>query len=245
MMHAIFEKVKSIPNVNYEYFNKLFSNASDSILDSINIIKIPKEKRFVTAEDKMDKILILLSGKVKAIEEHLSGDIYVFSRFDAPEIFGEMEMLGGIKDFRASLVAEIPSILVGLPVDIYAQLLKANQDLFIERVEAVVSRSCNDERDNRFYLRLKAIDRVKVFFFHAYEQNVYEQNRTDGLCILKIRRQEIADETGYSIKTINRAIKKLTETGLIKTVGQKIKINKEQYLKLLDELEHINETTES
>lgn len=237
IMHPIFEKVKETPKVNYEYFNKLFSKASESILDSINIIKVPKEKRFITAEDEMDRILILLSGKVKAIEEHLSGEIYVFSRFDAPEIFGEMEMLGGIKEFRASLVAETASVLVDLPVDIYAQLLKDNLDLFIERVEVVVRRSCNDERDNRFYLRLKAIDRVKVFFLHAYEHN-----QVGGLCTLKITRQEIADETGYSVKTINRTIKELVEVDLIKTVGQKIKINKEQYIKLLDNLERINKT---
>lgn len=244
-MHAIFEKVEKTPNVNYKFFNKLFSKAPDSILDRINIIKIPKEKRFVTAEDKMDKILILLSGRVKAIEEHLSGDIYVFSRFDAPEIFGEMEMLGGIKEFRASLVTETTCILVESPVHIYEELLKSNLDLLMERVEVVVRRSCNHERDNRFYLRLKAIDRIKVFFLHAYEQNVSEQNRADGLCELKIRRQEIADETGYSVKTVNRTIKKLTEADLIKTVGQKIIINKHQYFRLLDDLENINEAIDS
>lgn len=238
IMHPIFEKVKETPKANYEYFNKLFSKASDSALDSINITKVPKEKRFITAEDEMDRILILLSGKVKAIEEHLSGDIYVFSRFDAPEIFGEMEMLAGIKEFRASLVAETASVLVDLPVNIYAQLLIDNLDLFIERVKVVVRRSCDDERENRFYLRLKAIDRVKVFFLHAYEQN-----QVAGLCTLRTTRQEIADETGYSVKTINRTIKELVETNLIKTVGQKIKINKEQYFKLLDNLERINQTT--
>ncbi len=238
MKHPIFKKVRKTSNTDYEYFEQLFGDASDFILDSISLVKIPKEKRFITAEDEMDRILILLSGKVKAIEEHLSGDIYVFSRFESPEIFGEMEMLGGFKKFRASLVTESDSVLVELPVDIFSKLLKDNQDLFLKRVEVVVKRSSNDERDNRFYLRLKAIDRIKLFFSHAYEQN-----QVDDSCTLRITRQEMADETGYSVKTINRAVKELSESDLIKILGQKIQITKKQYLKILDDLEKINETT--
>lgn len=237
MKHPIFEKVKKTSNADYEYFKQLFADASNFILNSIKLVKIPKGKQFITAEDEMDRILILLSGKVKAIEEHLSGDIYVFSRFESPEIFGEMEMFAGFKNFRASLVTETASVLVELPVDTFSKLLKNNQDLFIKRVEVVVKRSNNDERDNRFYLRLKAIDRIKLFFRYAYEQN-----QVDDLCTLRITRQEMADETGYSVKTVNRVVKELSEADLIKIIGQRIQINKKQYLRILDDLEHINET---
>ena len=76
MKHPIFEKVKKTSNADYEYFKQLFADASNFILNSIKLVKIPKGKQFITAEDEMDRILILLSGKVKAIEEHLS-EIYM------------------------------------------------------------------------------------------------------------------------------------------------------------------------
>ena len=124
-------------------------------------------------------------------------------------------------------------MLVELPVDTLLQATKNNQDLFLKRVEVVVKRSNNDERDNRFYLRLKAIDRIKLFFRYAYEQN-----QVDDLCTLRITRQEMADETGYSVKTVNRVVKELSESDLIKIIGQRIQINKKQYLRILDDLEH-------
>ena len=54
---------------------------------------------------------------------------------------------------------------------------------------------------------------------------------------MKNTRQQISDETGYSVKTVNRVIKKLKEQELLTVVGQRIVINKTQYGKMLESID--------
>jgi CRP/FNR family cyclic AMP-dependent transcriptional regulator len=42
-------------------------------------------------------------------------------------------------------------------------------------------------------------------------------------------RQNLADETGLSLKSINRGVKKFWEAGLLTKRGNQLIINKEQY----------------
>lgn len=236
MNHPVFEKVKTTSNVELEFFKGLFKNASKTVLDTIQIINVPENNRFITVDDNVDKVLILLYGKVKAVEEYLTGDIYVFSKFEDPEIFGELEALGGFDKFRASLVTETPAVLAVLPVSSYMQLLREDTKLFFERVKLVVQRSSIDVKENRYFLRLKALDRIKIYMLRHYEQS-----QKSGIAIIRVTRQQMADETGYSIKTINRAIKSLLDDKLIILIGHKIRITKAQALRIREDLEYINE----
>ncbi len=248
-MHLIFDKITKIPRVDIDFFNKVFRNASDEILDTVQIIRIPEGRRFVAVDEEVDLIRILLSGKVQAMEEYLTGDIYIFSKFDAPEIFGEMEALGGINNFRASLETEEDSIIATLPIESYLQLVRDNTELLFERIRIIIKRSTNDQKENRLYLSLDATDRIKVYFIKQYRQYYQvnnnknnknnEKNKRDDkrkTYTFRATRQQIADETGYSVKTVNRTIKKLVQEGLISMVGQKFQISKEQYSDLTDSI---------
>ena len=55
--------------------------------------------------------------------------------------------------------------------------------------------------------------------------------------LINEKRQQIADEMGMSIKTVNRGIKKLKEDNLITIIKGKIYIDKNQYLKMIRILE--------
>ena len=61
------------------------------------------ERRFVTADDPVECIWILLQGKVKAKEEYPSGDVYVFRKFTAPEVFGGDGSAGRSGDLQGDL----------------------------------------------------------------------------------------------------------------------------------------------
>ncbi len=50
---------------------------------------------------------------------------------------------------------------------------------------------------------------------------------------MQIKRQQIADETGFSTKTVNRSIRKLSDNGLVTLDGRKIIISESQYEQLL------------
>lgn len=235
-MHSIFDKVRKIQGIDIDFFNKVFEDVPDDILDTVQIVRVPKGKRFVVVDEKLDNIRILLSGRVKAMEEYLTGEIFVFSRFDPPEIFGEIEALGNIDTFRASLVTEENSVFVTLPVDVYLEILKENTDLLFERIGTIIRRSSDEQKDTRLYMSIDAKDRIQIYFIRQYRQN----SKKD-LYTFRVTRQQIADETGYSVKTVNRTIKKLVDEGLITLVGQKFQLTQKQYLKMIDNFAHNTE----
>lgn len=239
-MHPIFDTAKGIPEIDYDFFNKVFKDVPKEILDTVQIVGISKGRRFVVADEKVDMIRILLSGKVKVMEEYLTGDIYAFSRFYPPEVFGEMEALGGIDSFLASLETEEDSMFATLPINSYLEILKKNSELLMERIRIILRRSSYEQRDNRLYLKIDAQARIKIYFIKYYRQN---QNK--DLYTFRVTRQEIADETGYSVKTVNRIIKKLEEEKLITLVGQKFQISKNQYLRMLKTITENKSITEN
>ncbi|WP_300384627.1 Crp/Fnr family transcriptional regulator [Clostridium sp.] len=231
MRRKILKEIEKIPNSNSEYFKQLLQNDT---LNYCKVITIEVGTRFVTSKEDVNKIWILLLGKVRALEEYTSGDIYIFQRFVAPEVFGEMEALAEIPHFRASLIAETKCVFITLPVILYLNFLKDNSEFLYKRTQSTLKRVLDEERDNRIYLMLKGIDRVKMYFIQHYEISEVE-----GICILRITRQHIADETGYSLKTINRVLKSLKEQKFLDTVGQKILITENQYIKMIESIEEI------
>ena len=84
------------------------------------------------------------------------------------------------------------------------------------------------------YLMLEGIDRIKLYFIQHYELSV-----KGDICILKITRQQIAEETGLSVRTVNRVIKKLKEQDLLKVKKQKIIITEKQYNSMVESVDEI------
>lgn len=237
--HPILEKIARFPMAQ-KFFEQTFENASRVFFDNCNVVTIKEDTKFVTAEENIDTIWILLLGQVKVLEEYVSGDEYIFTRFDALEVFGEMEGLAGIQKFRASLITETDCVFVTVPLSIYLTLLKKNNEILYKRTQSILNYVLKEGRNNRIYLKLSAEDRVKL-----YLKQHYDLENVDGKSIFKITRQQIANETRYSVKTINRVIKKLRDQGLLEVSGQKLVMTENQYICLLKSLEENLESSNS
>jgi CRP/FNR family cyclic AMP-dependent transcriptional regulator len=62
----------------------------------------------------------------------------------------------------------------------------------------------------------------------------YRKHAKNKTCTMQIKRQQIAEETGFSTKTVNRSIRKLSDNGLVTIDGRKIIISERQYNQLLE-----------
>ena len=67
----------------------------------------------------------------------------------------------------------------------------------------------------------------------------YESRKNRKSMVINASRQEIAERSGLSIKTVNRAVKKMEENGFISRNGRKILISSEQYFKIKSYLDSI------
>lgn len=223
MEHKLLKELSKFPEAK-KNFLQMFSYASEKFLDNARIVKIKEGMRFVTAGEKIELVWILLKGQVKVVDEHISGDIYIFTKFNALEVFGEREGVGEVENFHASLVADTDCLFLTIPLNLYIEFLKENPEIFYNRVKKILRHTLDEGRENRIYLRMKAIDRLKLYFIKQYKNYAVK-----NLCELNITRQQIANETGYSVKTINRNVKSLDEENFLDIKGQRILISKNQY----------------
>ena len=59
--------------------------------------------------------------------------------------------------------------------------------------------------------------------------NHYEQYKKIGVLCVKEGQKSLADKTGMCLKSISRAVKRLSEQGLIEKQGKKLLVGKQQY----------------
>lgn len=232
MNHIILDEIAKLEPELKKYFKQLFQSAPQEFLNTCSIITVKKNKRFITTGEDLNKVWICLSGTVNVMEEFTTGDTYIFTRFSAPIIFGEMEALAKISTFRATLVTVTDSIFIVGSAPEYINWLKKDAQLLYKRTHDILRCFMDEGRDTRTYLLLSGIERIKLYFIQQYELT-----GKDEMCVLTNTRQQIADETGYSLKTVNRVIGKLKTQGLITINGHKILVNKQQYNDMLESID--------
>lgn len=227
-MEDLIAAINLAPQPQREYLQQLFKHIPISNR-SCRIVKMKADTKIVSANDRCDEIWILLEGHVRAIEEQISGDVYVFSEFQSPEMFGEMEGLAGNSTYKATLITSTDCLFAVLPMENYLNWIRNDGEALFLRARAIMSGILEQAKKERTYLLLDGINRL-ILYITKY----YQEHANDKTCIIGTKRQQIAEQTGFSLKTVSRSIKKLTDDGLITKEKGKIVITERQYEKLLE-----------
>ncbi len=234
MSQTIREQVREIPGATLKYVEELFGEEMDKILGLARLLKVKAGKRFITQNDEIRGIYILIAGKVNVLEEYRTGDVYIFQENTVPSIFGEMEIIADMEGFLASLLAKTDCLLVVIPKNVYTDFIRRHPQILYQRAQFNLKDLLTSGRDNRLYLQLQSTDRMKLYMIRKYKRKDTEEH-----CVLSMTKQEIADEIGYSQKTVLRALKVLDQEGYLTVSGHKILIKEEQYRKMVDSIEQI------
>lgn len=234
-MKNILKELESIAGLKMEIFEELFDPAYKKYLKDYRVNNLKSGVRFVVSGEKIDKVWILLSGGVKALEEYNSGERYIFKKFQAPEVFGEMETMADMDKFNATLITDSDCIFLNIPGHIYKDILKRDLKYLYKRNNNILKRVLDEKKYLRAYLMTDSIDRLKIYLSDSCKFD----EKTSPACTLKITRQQISEELGYSIQTINRGIKRLEGDSLLQVKGQRIIISQDQYKKMHESIKSL------
>ena len=80
---------------------------------------------------------------------------------------------------------------------------------------------------------IQAGERLMLYLIRKYERH----GRADNTCSLKQTRSQMAEEIGFSIKTMDRSIKKLEEDGMLRLEKGKIQVDQSGYLEMKEYIE--------
>ncbi|MBM4761178.1 Crp/Fnr family transcriptional regulator [Bacillus sp. B15-48] len=230
-MEDLIAAISMAPEPQQEYLQQLFKNIPISSR-SCRVVKMKADTKFISANSVCNEIWILIEGRIRAIEEQISGDVYVFTEFQAPQLFGEVEGLSGLSSYKATLVTSTDCQFIVLPMENYLNWIRNDSEALFLRTRTTMKFILEQTKKERTYLFLDGIDRLMLFLTKYYRKHAKNKS-----CIIQMNRQQIADETGLSTKTVNRSIKKLSDEGILTKQGGKIVISDQHYEHLLETID--------
>ncbi len=177
--------------------------------------------------DRRSDIAVLLSGRASVVSQHAGYTTYAFDEFVPVCMFGEQEALSG----RAYIVADVRAktncrFLLLREAD-YLRWIQSDAAVMQRRVRSVVGTLMNQMSRQRGALFLSSHQRIQRFLA-AYWEN-HPRAVVGGVLAVRQTRPAIAEETGFSLRTVGRVVQHMQAGGEISLLKGKITLTEAQY----------------
>ena len=185
-------------------------------------------KVFLPGESLMRKgerathVYLLTRGSTRVSNEFASGQRYTFASLDTPDLIGDLEVLSGQGAYAASNEAVTTCEVIAMSAETFLQWMRMDSEFALTVAQMLAAKmypSSNEAGRVKFLPSLERLHSYLIKRLGTIEADTF---------ILHTSRQQIADDIGTSVKTVNRGVAKLKEAGLIGLLHGKISINKEQ-----------------
>lgn len=226
-MERLLTLIESLEKREREYLEDYLAQAPLWLMQSFQIQQLGKGTIFIREAEAVTMIYILVKGTVRAIDHRVLGIAYDFMRFEPIKVFGTMEILLDRDTFETTLSTVTDCTLLAVSRRQFEKWLKSDRHALLLEIKNMGNYLLEQAKKERIFLFLQGEDRMVLLFM-----GLYEHNRENGSCRLRITRQELSESSGLCIKTVNRSVKSMEEEGYITKKGYTIEISQEQYLKM-------------
>lgn len=226
--------LKDIDKKRREEFTEYFKTAPLWVLESFQIEEMDKGVIFVRENAPADNIYFIGKGVIEAVDYRVHGVAYEFMRFDSVYAMGGMEYIMDMDSYRTTLRTVTKCTVVKMSRANFEKWMSADIHALKLEAKKVTNYLLEEGRKGRTLLFLQGANRLSMLLVERFEH--YARN---GVLQIKGGQQGLANSTGLCLKTINRAVKKLSDSGLLTKEGNKIFVNQEQYEKLKEKISQI------
>ena len=182
----------------------------------------------VSKGGRAEHVYLILKGSIRVSNEFISGQRYTFARLDTMELIGDLEVLASQAVYSATCEATVSCECLSMSAATFMHWMKIDSAFAVAVARQLAS---------KMYPTSNEAGRVKFQpsqeRFEEYLAKRLGDIETD-LFILHTSRQQIADDIGTSVKTVNRGVTKLKEAGLIGLLHGKITLTREQQVRIQD-----------
>ena len=219
---------KELPLKKQVYMEMLFQNCTEEVKYYMSMAEVQENQTLIEAGERCSNIYIILSGKVTGIEWPMTGRPYFFKDYGPGDFFGEIEYFADLLNYRISVVTVTRCRVLIIPVKYYMEWLQSDAEALYLRTKENMRRLISQTADARKYLFIESRERLMMHLIRKYEQKLPLKK------VLELRqsREQLSEEIGFSVKTLNRNIKKLEKEELICLQKWKIIITEAGYLKM-------------
>lgn len=221
------DRIKYMKKEHREYLEKMFLKCPDQVMDAMKYMKIPPNYNLINAGDNCEYVYLILKGRAKGTDIQVYGNVYNFMEYSELTFLGDYEVLGDLKNYRASIKTLTQCEIISIPSAVYLEWLKRDVNALFMRTQMLMKVLTDQTAEERKYLFLTCKERLILYLVSKYERNgnnkTYRLNKTQS---------ELAERLGFNVRTLQRNISTLEMEGMISTESGKICITKEQYEKM-------------
>lgn len=232
---GIRDKIAALPEGQRAFLDNMFREAPRKLFECMVMKEYPNDTIFIREQKQADQIFILIKGAVQALEHRIFGNRYNYMRFRAVKVFGAMEVLLEIDCYKTTLSTITDCTFLVMNRRDYRRWIEADTHALLIETKMMGRYMLEQARKERLFLFLQGRERLFLLFVEEYRQ----LHEVHGKCVFRRTYQELSDDSGLSIRTVNRTLKAMKEQGYIHYCRGEIKINEQQYQKMQEYLEHI------
>ncbi|MCX7710176.1 MAG: Crp/Fnr family transcriptional regulator [Clostridia bacterium] len=182
----------------------------------------------IKKDDTVKYVYLLVKGELRVINEFENGNIYIFGRNLPMSFNGELEALSGEKQYAITLEAVTDCVAICISIDDFNKWMEMDHSALLIVSKELAKKMYPTSSENGNILFRPGLVKVQSYLV-KYSNDKIKEGETFQI---SRNRQQIADEIGISVKTVNRCIKKLKDEGLLSIKKGKVYISKNQHLKL-------------
>lgn len=226
-MSEAMDYIEKLDGERREYLRGYFANAPEGLTDRFQLVRMPAGATFIQEGTPVEKVFILLEGKVSAVDYRVREAVYGFCQFYPIEVFGVMEILGKMDRYKTTLATLEPSVFLKISRELYENWIC--NDIHALRLEMtrMINYLLKQNRRDRLYILLSGNERIYLAL-----TSLYENYGKGGTYRVYMSRKDLVTMTGLSERTVTRAIRELEDRGCISKEGWTIVITPAQYEKM-------------
>ena len=167
-------------------------------------------------------VYLITRGSTRVSNEFSSGQRYTFAALSEADIIGDLDVLAGKSVYAATNEADSTCEVIAMRAETFLQWMRIDNDFALAVAQLLAAKMYPTSNEAGRIKFLPSLHRL-----HSYLLKRLGDIETD-LFILHTSRQQIADDIGTSVKTVNRGVIKLKEAGFISLLHGKITLDKKQ-----------------
>ena len=184
-------------------------------------------------DSPLERIGILLQGSFRVVNEFENGNVFMIETNEPVSFIGEVTLLAGAATTSVTIETVTDCLVASLPVETFDQWLQRDIHLLraVSRHVAAKLYCSSYSRGERLFCSAKYV-LLKYLTRQADAQNI----RSTGQAVIQKTRQQISEEVGLTVKTINRSLTQFVKDGLLSIHRGKAVFSAEQYRRAQREL---------
>lgn len=202
----------------------------------VSHIHIAAGETIVRQEEPCRSIYALIEGRARTIIHQQGSAVHAFEDFTAVEFFGEQEVLADMPVFLADVKARTHCRFLIISAADYLRWMNGDSAMLLTRTRSILQTLLRQMAQERSSLYLTGSDRLAKFLVDYCDRH---NGANMEVITIAHTHASISEEIGFTVRTVNRAIRSLLDDGMLGLHRGKITVNRKQQRLLQDRLTNV------